>query len=113
MAQVASWKAPMGDHFGSKNDCQEPHNTDNYNEQLRFNKTVGYFKPPFCSWPRGGYSKKETKSRIKTGEPVVKAGSFEIDGEYELFVILSLAVRSFCFCVRCSVKLSVSLARVV
>jgi len=80
MAQVASWHAPMGDKFGSKNDCQEPHNTDNYNEQLRFNKTVGYFKPPFCSWPRGGYSKKETKSRIKTGEPVVKAGSFEIDG---------------------------------
>ena len=73
--------------------CQEPHNTDNYNEQLRFNKTVGYFKPPFCAWPRGGYSKKETKSRIKTGEPVVKAGSFETDGE-ALCIIRACVARS-------------------
>ncbi|CAD7923463.1 unnamed protein product [Amoebophrya sp. A120] len=79
MAYVASWKAPLGSIMGSQNMEQEPRNAENINETFRKNETEGYFKPPFCQWPFGGTSKKETKQRIKSGEPVVKAGSYEYE----------------------------------
>eukprot|EP00392_Amoebophrya_sp_AT5.2_P009876 g9907.t1 len=77
MAYVASWKAPLGSIMGAQNMKQECRNAENINETFRKNETEGYFKPPFCQWPFGGASKKETKHRIKSGEPVVKAGSDE------------------------------------
>ena len=80
MAYVASWHAPQGDVVGAKNMEAVPHNQDNYQQTLVQNETVGYYKPPFCQWPFGGYSKKEAKYRHVNGEPVVKAGSFEKDG---------------------------------
>eukprot|EP00391_Amoebophrya_sp_Ameob2_P009896 CAMPEP_0178991938 /NCGR_PEP_ID=MMETSP0795-20121207/5821_1 /TAXON_ID=88552 /ORGANISM="Amoebophrya sp., Strain Ameob2" /LENGTH=281 /DNA_ID=CAMNT_0020683733 /DNA_START=161 /DNA_END=1006 /DNA_ORIENTATION=+ len=63
--------------MGAQNMKQECRNAENINETFRKNETEGYFKPPFCQWPFGGASKKETKHRIKSGEPVVKAGSDE------------------------------------
>ncbi len=81
MAYVASWHAPQGTIVGAKNTIGWPVNIDNFQQQLKKNTTVGYYKPPFCAWPRGGSSKKEAKQRIVTGEPVVKPGSFETDGD--------------------------------
>ncbi|CAD7930142.1 unnamed protein product [Amoebophrya sp. A25] len=79
MAYVASWRAPLGSIMGAQNMPQEPRNAENINETFRRNETVGYFKPPFCQWPYGGTSKKEAKQRLKGGEPVVKAGSYEFE----------------------------------
>ena len=86
MAYKASWYAPAGDLVGSYNQPQVPHNIDNYQEKLRLDETIGYFKPPHVHWPYGGYSKKEAKNRLKKipgvtdEEPVVKAGTFEKEG---------------------------------
>lgn len=79
MAYVASWIAPQGAMSGGKNVQQPPRNADNINQTFVKNETEGYYKPPFCQWPFGGASKKEAKSRLKTGEPVCKAGSYEYE----------------------------------
>lgn len=77
MAYVNSWYAHLGTVQGQKNNPQKLYNTLNYHQQLTKNDTIGYYKPPFCQWPRGGSTKSEAKFRIKAGELSVKPGTDE------------------------------------
>jgi hypothetical protein len=55
-----------------------PNNIKNYNDLA--NRTAGghgYFKPSFCHWPTGGYTRKETQHNHRQGEYDVGPQSFE------------------------------------
>merc|ERR1712118_216684 len=44
-----------------------PLNAGNFNDTINRQYTHGYFKPRFAEWPTGGYTRKETLHRVRSG----------------------------------------------
>jgi len=44
-----------------------PLNSANFNDTINRQYVHGYFKPRFAEWPTGGYTRKETLHRVKSG----------------------------------------------
>lgn len=60
-----------------------PNNIKNYNDLAnRPAGGTGYFKPSFCHWPTGGYTRKEAQHNHRQGEYDVGPQSFEFKQFY-------------------------------
>lgn len=60
-----------------------PNNYKNYNDLVeRPAGSHGYFKPSFCHWPTGGYTRKEVQHTHRQGEFDVGPQSFEFSQFY-------------------------------
>jgi hypothetical protein len=44
-----------------------PLNAGNFNDTINRQYVHGYFKPRFAEWPTGGYTRKETLHRVRSG----------------------------------------------
>lgn len=61
-----------------------PNNYKNYNDLAnRKAGAHGYFKPSFCHWPTGGYTRKEAQHNHRQGEYDVGPQSFEFAQYYK------------------------------
>lgn len=59
-----------------------PNNFKNYNDlidRIFENRGHGYFKPSFCHWPKGGYTRKEARHNHCRGKLDTNPQSFEWD----------------------------------